>query len=545
MFANEIEDVLNKLSKLSYDSILINGNWGIGKTYSINEFVKHNENAFTISFFGLENVEQIFHELLFKTMNNDGLMGKLSAGGLNAISKFSSALDKIKGIKGVMDSFISEKDIFKLLTQEFDTCHIIIFDDIERMSSDLDFKKVLGVIEEIKKYNNVKVVLVSNIAELCDGNKELFEKFCEKVIDKKYIVTEHSNNIDWEAIHIDSVFIEDFLKKHQVDNIRTLIKAQNFYEDVRLECYDIDDVGFLHEIRLVCYAIVIEDIEKLYFVEESEDKNDKIPIMVKNEFSYRVGRYIPYIRSNSSLLDLIYKYYLNKLSNLNEQLKIEHDNYIKNGETPMFYKDDEEVQCDLKYLEKDIKKVNNVVQLSKVVDKYVYWAKIIQVEYDDIIDYYKSKLDNMILSLIDTNEDNVLYYSIGLFDFSMEEVKSVYENKITEAREKKIRIYIDYLQHTTNDQKAYDYSYNLRKCYDNIYFKSIIDNCIEELLTRSSFPIDDMNEEKYHVCYNIMYLLDKYDNKKLLGFCEDLSKECDHMANNRMEYIVKQIIKGY
>ena len=365
------------------------------------------------------------------------------------------------------------------------------------------------------------------------------------MIDKKYVITELSGNIDWDKLNIDSNFIEDFLKIHKVHNLRTIIKAQNFYKEVIRECDQIEDEDFLNEIRLICYAIVIEHFEKLYFVEESADNKNNATVIYKNAFSYRVGRYIPYIKSSNSLFELIYKYYLNEVNYINEQIICEYKNYLKNGETPIFFKDDKGLQENLKSMENDIEKATNIVELSKVVDEYVRWATIIQTDYCDIIDKYKQKLDGMIMTLIENGDNDTLDYSAELLEFSADEVKSIFEDTITEARTKKIRVYIDYLKNMTNDKKAFDYSYYLRKSYESTYYKSIIDDCIEELLIKSSFPIDDVNEEKYHVCYNIMNVLDKHDEEKLLIYCDDLSKECDGMACYRMEYIVKQIIKGY
>lgn len=58
-------------------------------------------------------------------------------------------------------------------------------------------------------------------------------------------------------------FITDFLKRHNVNNLRTLQKVQNFYDDVELYCNKIKDVKFLAEIRWICFAIVEESTDNL------------------------------------------------------------------------------------------------------------------------------------------------------------------------------------------------------------------------------------------------------------------------------------------
>ena len=64
----------------------------------------------------------------------------------------------------------------------------------------------------------------------------------------------------------------------------------------------------------------------------------------------------------------------------------------------------------------------------------------------------------------------------------------------------------------------------MRQYYDNTYYKEIIDEQIEELLLRSSFPIDNMNENKYHTCYNILAVLYKHNRDILLKYCDELNE---------------------
>lgn len=100
-----------------------------------------------------------------------------------------------------------------------------------------------------------------------------------------------------------------------------------------------------------------------------------------------------------------------------------------------------------------------------------------------------------------------------------------------------------FLKNSTQGEKAFDYAFKLRKCFDNYYYKKIVKSMAEELYDKKSFPLDEMNEERYHTCYNIMYVLYHTDNEKFLQYCEQLKQDCDKMAAHRLGVLKKEIVK--
>lgn len=71
MKANEINDFLDKFlnNKCPYNCILINGAWGIGKTYEIDEYFKRKKTKkiINITLFGMKNLESLYSELSFQS----------------------------------------------------------------------------------------------------------------------------------------------------------------------------------------------------------------------------------------------------------------------------------------------------------------------------------------------------------------------------------------------------------------------------------------------------------------------------------------------
>lgn len=65
MKANQIIDVLTQLQNSSYKSILINGNWGIGKTKYVRGFEENSPDSCYISLFGRKDINSVIQDLYF------------------------------------------------------------------------------------------------------------------------------------------------------------------------------------------------------------------------------------------------------------------------------------------------------------------------------------------------------------------------------------------------------------------------------------------------------------------------------------------------
>ena len=97
--------------------------------------------------------------------------------------------------------------------------------------------------------------------------KVVFEKYNEKVIERIYHITERAEKVTWSKMNIHADFVEKFLEIHKVKNLRALEKAQRFFEDVKLFCNNDMSEQFKEELRLICFAVVVESIENLYYKE--------------------------------------------------------------------------------------------------------------------------------------------------------------------------------------------------------------------------------------------------------------------------------------
>lgn len=123
--ADYIRIVVKKLKDLPYKAILFDGKWGIGKSYAINEVLEENDNVCKISIFGLDDVKQIYHEVLFQLALKNNVGGKIGEIAKNILEGLSAVWGRAAQAKEVIQSIVNERELFLLLSREFDSLHII------------------------------------------------------------------------------------------------------------------------------------------------------------------------------------------------------------------------------------------------------------------------------------------------------------------------------------------------------------------------------------------------------------------------------------
>lgn len=548
MQADYIQDIVGKIEELAYECVLFDGAWGIGKTYAINEALKEKENVCRISMFGLQNSQQIYHEVLFQSTLKNSKAGKIGEFASDVLDGLSSIWQSVAQAKDVLQNVAKEKELFLLLSKAFETLHIIVIDDLERISDNVKMEEVLGIVEELKKCNYVKVILVANTEELQGDNKEIFKKYKEKVVDRVYHITESPTRINWGHMGIHAAFMEEFLKAHKVKNLRTLQKAQKFFEDVKLYCNAISDEQFLDEIRLVCFAIVVESTDGLYYKEASEEelkKEGEKLIALRYGLERRIMNYLGSIRCRRNLVVMLLTYYDEGSVITNEEMRIEHEIFVQAGKKPNFYKSDEEIRQILPGLFSKMNNTENLGELNRLVDELVIWKDILEEDSTEILEKYKNKLHTMLWDAVMDGHEEILGYHFDMWHTSSEKAKMVYTEERDSIRKLMIKEYVEFLSNTTKGEKAFQYSYKLREYFNNTYYRDIIKELAGDLYNRKSFPVDDIDVKQYSTCYNIMYVLYHIDEDKFLAYCEELSKECDKMSAHRLNVRVQDIVKGY
>lgn len=171
--------------------ILIHGQWGIGKTYTINKFIEENDefDLKYVSVFGKESLREIEKDIVTQMLPMTNVKKKLENN--NSLKIFGSVVgDILKQYSGIDGDFTRSISIENISS---DDKVIICIDDLERKSENIKLKDILGLVE--RATSNFNIILIGSLNNLNEEEMKEFNSFKEKIIDHELIVNELSDTI--------------------------------------------------------------------------------------------------------------------------------------------------------------------------------------------------------------------------------------------------------------------------------------------------------------------------------------------------------------
>ncbi len=375
----EIKDEVKCFVKSPVPEVMaIKGNWGVGKTYAWLQFLKEFKGDITlkkysyVSLFGLQSIEELRLAIFANTIPVRSIGSNKAAEYIKKNYKDpKKVINDIKGIKGASKSyFISSEflfDIFGLFKQVllglFDLVSIIRYvkalfpllestskflskemiiclDDLERKSSRLQYREIMGLINDLKEIKKCKIVLILNDDELThDEDKNDYKKIREKVIDVELMfepTAKECLEIALSEKNDSNTIIKKYIEQLNINNIRIInkIKALTFkladaadWGEYDISLYE----ECVKSLVLFTYSFYVKDghvpeIEfiqskgSVFFVQSeiSEDDKSKVDYLREYEFSN-------FDELDAEILHLVKKGYLSQESItkiLNEKNKI-------------------------------------------------------------------------------------------------------------------------------------------------------------------------------------------------------------------------------
>lgn len=411
MNQNEAGNTIKRIYSENVDNnicIFIDGEWGIGKTYSVlNEWKKEDEarsySLKYVSVFGKNDLEQIEKELIMQIMPIFNSLNKYQEN--NAIKLFGNA---VNGAMKLFDKEISLDGLLKNLrienvsTEKAKERTILCIDDLERKSPNIDIKDLLGLIERAS--TNFSIIFIANSAKL-QNDKESFIEYKEKIIDYQITI----DDLDLETLRKVAKLSSENIEEKDIELIAKvyseMIENYRSLKNIRMfkKC-----VGLLQQIK---------DIIKREFPNDYFDINEDIVIIcIKVIYDH----FFPNIDGNEKIgmptnqKKVMFKTFYSIFSYENYDLNVLLEHLIQHSE-----------------ISKDIRKLYSAYQMN-------------ESEFEALIDKISGRID----------EDNKGYFKepnlvVSLFDA----LNSL--SVLTERRDKLIDISVSLYTPSCNEKPLY------------------------------------------------------------------------------------------
>lgn len=429
MEASNIGTIIDnfKLDKNPYQCILISGPWGIGKTHAIKAACA---NDTYISLFGTSSADDIYKMILTK-----GVSSECFAKGIPIVTRLTNGL--IKKFFGVdpatiFSGIFSLKEIvLRFLDNSSQT--LIVFDDFERKSPDLKIEDVLGVIDSLRNLRNTKIIIVTNQDQMEDIEK--FNIYCEKVVERIYQIDQISIKTLSFVKPCDYDFIDLFVTMHGVKNLRTIQKAQSFFNDVCMVIPDLlDNSEFKEQVRLICYSVVVEQIEQVYLQQIDNELSNYLKKLCADDAWRITYKYIHPIIPDANLSNLtkVFLDYYVIGENLNRDvIKAYLEILLNTGKKHNYYKSQQEIEemisHEIPILKNTTLPIEETLERLQVV---LIWQEILEAVDNDFVNYMYQKLFQRYVKLFHFNPtiDEKFYELSHSFSFEGVTINKMLDN---------------------------------------------------------------------------------------------------------------------
>lgn len=431
-------------------ALQIDGEWGSGKTFFINEFSKTTQKAKVIYFsiYGYDDFQNLKTELLSQIATELDQSPIIKKGNkiLSTFKLFNINSNFV--LNSIVLSDIALKKAIQHILEKNNETIVVVIDDLERLSEKIELQDFLGfIINDIIEKFKFKVLIISNEAKMKSHNNE-FLKIKEKIISKtvefsrdevilKEILQEIiksdflNENLKW-IIDIFSIF--DNLCKINLRTVFSIIDNFEFVEQKFKEHpSDLDERycnEFLKSVFLNIYVLTTE-------LKSGNIKNEQIHILKKHDFDrffyingkldiencwhYLINKY----HGKSKLFD-DYIIYSNSIMSYVISGIWYDDNY-RNKWYECFYPDGniedyEKLSNFYNYSESELVKIQERL-LRECYESDITYNKVINIyrrlsyfETINLLLIEKSKLDDLIVRITELLSDN---------DLSIQEISSL------------------------------------------------------------------------------------------------------------------------
>lgn len=512
-------------------SLLINGKWGIGKTYTITQFLKNIKSnkdvtANYYSLFGCTDIDTL-HQQLYAKFHPHKVRGLKAlsyvplALNLTATVGFETGIDSAK-----IASDISASQINKSIKVNEKTC-LVIFDDLERIAnnSTIRMEELLGYFNRLRS-ENIKIIVLCNEEEIKGENKNTFNTFKEKVFDRSINIEECDNAVIQEFFGDNYKFLKNETLDLIDNNLRTAYKISIFVNEASEFLKSNNIKVDTEDLLLVCASIVAEFFSKI----PSEKYKEKLNEDLKNNDSYfsvhahmelekqlsdefivtAISRYIAEysIFLDGKIINSLYRLFVYLDSNSIDKKVVNNNKF---NEDKIFYLSDENK---VKYIENKIKLLNDKnLQISdaEIIKEIISWLECCTWYFTDEI------LTNVINRILELSENKTNKNIINAFlnheyliDNKNTTINQFYNLFKTKNRQRLENWCIDYFKNTVANLN--NFSNQLARIERVLEQNNLnVPKALADLIVKNNFYIPDLSKDiNYNLwdfCHSMCYFV--------------------------------------
>lgn len=589
----KISDLKNKLdNELGniYNVVLINGEWGIGKTFFLKKYSKEKKYIY-LSMFGIENLQELKRSLYFNLSKFNIFTYKvkkiLSGLGFDVFG-FGITFPQLEiDLNNALKKIISKK---KKLT--------IIIDDFERHRDSLTISDILGFISFLNSFEGINVIVVAAESKILSDSENFttYINFKEKIIEKEYKIDNYSKDAV-EAICSTLLVDDDKDKKKftekfeelEIRNLRTLNKTINFINSYYPTNFKYSLLSSEQRLILFYYSLIVvneivESTKVNYKQKDNDSKNVKKKeedlssttineLMITKIFNtLNKEKYLidDLAESDKDIIRNLIGLYLYDESKYIDKLKKSLSLYSKEKETKdskklntelkkdtiisLFYMSEDEIISYAKnFKEKFISKVdddmdiftfyNHMSELSYYLEKIHQTNIINSMEILNAIDSYVNKLNdcNKIYDL----EDYFNNYNGGSFNKSysslvIKKINYKYFSILIENIRKNCK---NYLQ-VKDDLDKLSYLLNKKLLINNIMNDNIMNKFLKDDLSLPDFNLS-ITQDDWRYSYKIVEIFSSIDNTELKNKLNEMFRKKYIISNDIGKYRIETLCENY
>lgn len=601
MKIQNLKEVFKKFSADQNRSILVDGAWGIGKTYHVLQFLKEvkeeksKQKTAYVSLFGKSSIDEVHTEIYSRLhpirQNSKKILQVIPkvAPLLGAVGDIVSNLefalkdtdtegnstdaaisDNLSAVVEIADKLPIPADTSEKLNSKASNDHknIIILDDFERLNFDkISFVDILGYVNSLF-LQKFKVIVICNSKEIPQKQADNFLSFKEKVFDREYIITATDEDV------INSYFKKEVLPlgEHIINefgnNLRIAKRVSSFYVEACDTLKEIDPNYFKKitqdNILFSCTLVVVACNTSAYAQKETQNP-DLTETMMLASLNLDESLHNTILCINSHVKDnrlgqinnqfisgLLLLYYYNDITGLSMFLG-EHEQKASNLllEEAFFLSDSaKEELFDRQFnyiLEQRELKSGNVFQAVKSMCKYHTYSHIDEREKELIFNLLQK-----------CDEKDIYMFSEIILDGEKE------PPRLTQFRNAFVKTRLNLL--ISNMCSELDNLYKEKRypvitdrlntiSRGNIYYnvndgKYFLNENILVAIKECNFFIDDLfgnvSPSQWNVALQICDLSKQYNfSDELILFINDLDFKNDKSAEDRYTFLIQNKLKQY